>query len=191
MTIAKRHSRGACFSRHFFFGTHDSAQEGQLVEARPVPWRPDPSVWAQSVKWAIASMLAGGSSPFPEGKLVDFERANLPFERLARDAELGRRASWAGHTAFGFFKGGLDQFLLATGESGNGPRATIRGFCPLVREPRLIDGESLALDEDYRALDHVLQLPHVAGPVVGLQQLQRPLFDIANVFPQLFRVAID
>src|ERR1700675_2841817 len=77
------------------------------------------------------------------------------------------------------------------GERGHSPRGSIRDLPPLVRQPRLIDGKGFSLYKNYRPLDHVLQLAHVARPVVSLQQLQRMLFDIANDFPYLFRVAVD
>src|SRR6267378_4359158 len=103
---------------------------------------------------AIANLLAAEARfpppasrfpllPFAKGELVDFERANLPFERLAWDAELRRRAAWAGNTSLGFCERGLDQFLLAGGERGHGSRGSIRDLAPLARKPRVVDGESL------------------------------------------------
>src|SRR4029077_5140733 len=54
-----------------------------------------------------------------------------------------------------------------------------------------VDRECLAVAQHDGALDHVLQLPHVSWPAVGLKQLQRPLLDAADALPGPLGVAFD
>src|SRR6185312_4438142 len=67
----------------------------------------------------------------------------------------------------------------------------VRRLALLPRKPRLIDRERLALAQHDSTLDYVLELAHVARPVIGLQQLQRRLLDIADALAGLLGEAID
>src|SRR6266566_2910658 len=128
---------------------------------------------------------------FSEGQFVDLQSADLPLEVLARNAELRRRTERAGNPAVRLLERGFDQRLLTVGQGGHG--RAVRRFARLVREPRLIDHERLAppLTQHDGALDHVLELAHVARPVVGREPLQGLLLDIADGLPRLLCEAVD
>ncbi len=125
------------------------------------------------------------------GELVDMEGFDFRLECLARNAELGRRSSRAGDPSVGLGKRGFDHGLLALGKRGHlAPRPLgLLGRAGL--EPRLIDDERLAIAQHHGALDHVLQFPHVPGPVVALKQLKRLLLDVAEALTGTSGVALD
>src|SRR5262249_32385320 len=56
------------------------------------------------------------------------------------------------------------------------------------REPGLVDREDVGLRDDHRALDDVLQLAHVPGPRIALDEVERPPADPAERLSQ--RVSI-
>src|SRR5207247_6509175 len=118
-----------------------------------------------------------------EREFVDVQVADFPLERLARNAELRRRAARAGYPSLRLLERRFDQHLLTVGQGGYG--RAVRWRARLAREPRLIDHERLALTQDDRTLDHVLELAHVARPVVGREPLQGLLLDIAAALPRL------
>jgi class 3 adenylate cyclase len=55
-------------------------------------------------------------------------------------------------------------------------------------EPAGIDAEHVGVAENHRPLDYVLQLANVAGPVIGLEQIEGLLADAANPLAGLPRV---
>src|SRR2546428_4026527 len=59
------------------------------------------------------------------------------------------------------------------------------------RKPGVIYRKRLTVAENHRTLDHILQLAHVARPVIGLEEVQGALVDMANAFASSFGVAID
>src|SRR5467141_3806852 len=59
------------------------------------------------------------------------------------------------------------------------------------RKPGVIYRKSLPVAQNHRSLDHILQLAHVARPVIGLKQVQGALVDMSNAFARSFRVASD
>src|SRR6266850_1280135 len=59
------------------------------------------------------------------------------------------------------------------------------------RKPGVIYRKSLPVAQNHRTLDHILQLAHVARPVIGLEQIQGALGDMSNAFARSFGVAID
>src|SRR6266516_7798417 len=133
------------------------------------------------------SRLADGGPS--EGEFVDVQVADFPLERLARNAELRRRAVRAGNPAERLLERGFDQRLLTVRQGGHG--RAVRRLALLAREPRLIDHQRLALTQHDGTLDHVLELAHVARPVVGREPLQGLLVNIADDLPRLLGEAVD
>src|SRR6266702_511818 len=104
------------------------------------------------------SRLADGGPS--EGEFVDVQVADFPLERLARNAELRRRAARAGNPAERLLERGFDQGPLTVRQGGHG--RAVRRLALLAREPRLIDHERLPLTQHDGTLDHVLELAYVA-----------------------------
>ena len=145
--------------------------------------RPARAVWpvpGASVSRSRFEWLEGNAQGF------DFR-----FERLPRQAQLGRRAGWAGHPAAALGQRGFDQgaFVLGTCRHQGHGRPGPRGRFPL--QPALLDGKGVARTQDDGALNDVLQFADVPGPVVGLKQVQGLLVDGPDLFPGLFGVALD
>src|SRR6266699_4162498 len=61
----------------------------------------------------------------------------------------------------------------------------------IAREPRLIHGECVAIEQDHSTLDHILELADVAWPVVGLEQRQRRPADPPNALASLRGIPLD
>src|SRR4029079_11798066 len=104
---------------------------------------------------ADCSAIANRSASLT-GKPVDLEGFDFRLERLAGDAELGRRSSRTGDPSVGFGKRGFDHGLLVLRKRGHLaplPRGLLARFGP---QPRFIDGERVAIAQHHRALDHVL-----------------------------------
>src|SRR6516162_11949347 len=57
-------------------------------------------------------------------------------------------------------------------------------------QPDLIDRKGLAIAEDHRSLNHVLQLANVTGPIVRLKHFQSSLVYILDLLSDLARVAL-
>ena len=58
-------------------------------------------------------------------------------------------------------------------------------------QPGFLDRERLALAQDDRPLDDILQLANVARPGVGLQHCQGLLRNAPDLLAHLFRIALD
>ena len=65
------------------------------------------------------------------------------------------------------------------------------GFPARASKPSLIYEEGVNFRKNYRALNDVLQLAYVSGPVVGLEEIHGLLVDCANLLAHLLGVAID
>src|SRR5262249_33945422 len=128
-------------------------------------------------------------TPTSKTKFVDVERADLRFERGARDAEARRRARWPVDAAAAGLQRLFDQLPLVTGECA-GHRWPPFGDRPRG-EPALVDGEFVSVADDHRPFDDVLQLAHVAGPGIGAQVIERPLVDAPDGLAGTPRVAVD
>src|SRR5712671_1760015 len=97
---------------------------------------------------------------------VDAQRRDLRIERLTRNPELCRRAVGSGdppsrrgqsgldHLSFGLR---LDALLLC--QRGADRNAWLARGVGVAREPRLIDGERIAVAQNHGSLDDVLELP--------------------------------
>src|SRR2546425_12850336 len=112
--------------------------------------------------------------------LVDVERANPGLQRLARNAQYRRRSVGPGYPALRCRQRRLDLFPLA--------HAGIFGIC-IPLQPSHIDGEDVAVGQNHGPLNDVLQLTHVARPVIGRQQLERPSFNLLDPLAGQLRVA--
>jgi len=58
-------------------------------------------------------------------------------------------------------------------------------------QPCLIYGERLSIRQDDRALDDVLKLADIPGPVVGSKQLERPSIDAPDLLASLLGKALN
>src|ERR1700676_5489297 len=61
----------------------------------------------------------------------------------------------------------------------------------LPRQPTLVNGEALRLAYNHRPLNDVPQLANIAGPEIGLEQLQASLVDPPDAPTRIPCVAID
>src|SRR6266853_1002464 len=119
--------------------------------------------------------------------LVDAERRDLRIERLTRNPELCRGAIASGdppsrrgqsgldHLSFGLR---LDALLLC--QRGADRNAWLASGVGVAREPRLVNGERVAVAQDHGPLDNVLELPNVPWPVVRLKERQRGPADLPD-----------
>jgi len=122
---------------------------------------------------------------------VDAEPLDLGFERLARHTELGRRARWTGDPAAALRQRTFDHlFFPAEQHAGKRHRRPARAG-RITLEPRLVYRESIAIAQNYRPLDDVLQLANIAGSTVGLKNLQRLLVDAFEFLAGCFAIALD
>ena len=97
--------------------------------------------------------VLGASVPLARFESLYVNAQGFRFQRLPRQAELGRRAGWAGHPAAALRQGGFDEFAFVLGacrHQGPGRPGPQRHF-PL--EPALLDGKGVALTQDDGALN--------------------------------------
>src|SRR2546422_10839511 len=92
--------------------------------------------------------------------LADVGGTNSLVERPARIAELHRRAPGTRNPPLGLAQGAFN---------GRALRPLCRDAAGVALEPGRVDRKGLAVAQHHGALDDVLQLAHVAGPVVGLK----------------------
>ncbi len=59
------------------------------------------------------------------------------------------------------------------------------------QEPRFINNKSLAIGQNHRALNHVLQLADISRPIVRLQYIERLLAYFCDFLADAFGVTID
>src|SRR5580658_3876178 len=124
--------------------------------------------------------------------LVDFQGANLRFQRGTRDAQLGGGPCGSEDAPAALFQGRLNHaFLLrlkGLRELGGISRRRRRR---LLRQPAFIDGENLRVAKDYGTLDDVLQFAYVSRPRIGLKRFEGLLADAANGLTRFTRVAMN
>src|SRR5215831_14667588 len=119
-----------------------------------------------------------GGSEALEPMFLDPERSNLPLESRCGEAEPRRCASRSGDAPTALGEGRLYELPLA-GCQLVGERPQRRGRC-LPRQPARVDDERVRVAHDHRTLDDVLELTDVAGPAVGLNEVQRALVDLPD-----------
>lgn len=87
---------------------------------------------------------------------VNAQGFDFRFERLPRQAQLGRRAGWTGHPAAALGQRGFDEgaFVRGAGRHQGYGRPEPRGRVPL--QPALLDGKGVALTQDDGAFNNVL-----------------------------------
>src|SRR2546422_1751852 len=119
--------------------------------------------------------------------LVDAERRDLRIERLTRNPELCCGAVASGdppsrrgqrgldHLSFGLR---LDALLLCQRRADRNAWLGCGGG--VAREPRLVNGERVAVAQDYGPLDDVLEFPNVPWPAVRLEERQRGPADLPD-----------
>src|SRR5262249_4742018 len=114
--------------------------------------------------------------------LVDAQRPNAMVQRRWWNSEPRGSPRRSGDAATTLGERCLDDLSLAPGLVSRrcGWRRPGSPSSRFHRQPRLVDRKHLTGTQDHGPLDHVLQLPDVAGPVVGLQQIQRLLVDRAD-----------
>jgi hypothetical protein len=61
----------------------------------------------------------------------------------------------------------------------------------LSLQPCLVNGEDIAIAENHRTLDDILQLSNVSRPVIRLKQLECTLGYARKLLARFFAVAID
>src|SRR5947208_983480 len=125
-----------------------------------------------------------------EPMLVDAQASYLRLERRARDPEAGCGAGRAGDPAATFGQGRFNHFPFLVCErsgQGSGAGAPCQG---LVLQPAFVHRKRIAVAQNRRSLDDVLQFADISRPGVSLQQLERRLFDSADIFPGLGRIAL-
>src|SRR2546428_9025122 len=130
--------------------------------------------------------------------LVDAERRDLRIERLARNPELCRGAVGSGdppsrcgqsgldHLSFGIR---LDALLLC--QRGADRNAWLACGVGLAREPRLVNGERVAVAQDHGPLDDVLEFPNIPWPVVRLEERQRGPADLPDALAGLCGIPLN
>src|SRR3954467_1554687 len=127
----------------------------------------------------------------PELMLVDAQSRDLRLQRLTGHAQPGGSARWAPYTAAGLRQSTLDHLSFEVRRCRH-ERTRSSGLpVRLDDQPTLVDGEYVAIAQDDRPLDDVLELSHVAGPVVRLKQREGILAHVSDCLSGLLRVALD
>src|SRR6266446_3563219 len=130
--------------------------------------------------------------------LVDTERRDLRIERLTRNPELCRGAMASGDPPSRRGQSGLDHLSLRL-------RLDALLLCPrgadrntwltcgvrVAREPRVVNGERVAVAQDHGSLDDVLELPNVPWPVVRLEERQRGPADLPDALAGFRRIPLN
>src|SRR5258705_4100527 len=121
--------------------------------------------------------------PRLEAPLVDVQSLDLRLQRRGRHPEPPRGAERPGHAALALRERRLDGALFVGRQRAGGEAGDRRGPGGPTGQAPGIDRERVRITHDHRALDDVLQLADVAGPVVRLKQLRRLLGDAADRLP--------
>src|SRR5258708_6140453 len=131
-----------------------------------------------------------------EGALVDAEAHDLRFKRLVGDFQDCRRTTRARNATLAFYQCGFDCFSFAVGKiplvvgENAGTRNAPRGLVRLWTQPCLIDGKRFAFAQDHGTLDHVLQFADVPWPIVGLENVEGLLLDMADCLSGSSRISL-
>src|SRR5215831_20307468 len=126
---------------------------------------------------------------------IDAQARDLGFECLPGNSKLGRRP---GGTCDPTTAGGerrINHFLfpipIQSSEAFPLPALPGRWRRQGSFQPRLVDGERVAVAENDGSLDDILQLSNVAGPVVGLEQFHRSAVNRSDLLGFSSRIAVD
>src|SRR6185503_4138018 len=130
--------------------------------------------------------------------LVDSKRSDFRLEGLTGNPQLGRCAVWAGDPAAGCGKGGLDHVSFGLGldalllwQRGADRNARLGCGLRVVNEPRLVNGERIAVAQDYGPLDDVLEFPNVPWPVVPPEERQGGPADLPDALAGFRGIALN
>src|SRR5437660_5133036 len=123
--------------------------------------------------------------------LVDAKSPNPGFERLPGKAQPDCCSGGTGHSPLRGCQGGLDALSLVSWPCAGGCDRRSEGAVRIPPQPCLIHGEHLSIREDDRALDDVLKLADIPGPVIGSKQLERPSIDAPDLLAGLLGKALD
>src|SRR6266850_431524 len=150
---------------------------------------------SQGAEHPSASNCPASAEPAISGRLepmlVDAKSANPGFERLTSKAQPHCCSGRTGHSSLRGCQGGLDTLSLVSCPGAGGWDRRSEGAVSIPPQPGLIDGEGLSIRKDDRALDDVLKLADIPGPVVGAKQLQRPALDAPDSLASLLGKALD
>src|SRR5882762_8828898 len=126
-----------------------------------------------------------------EPMLVDAKSPNPGFERLPRKAQPDCCSGRTGNSPLRGGQGGLDALSLVSCACAGGGDRRSEGAVSIPPQPCLIHGERLSIREDDRALDDVLKLADIPGPIVGSEPLERPCLDAPDFLASLLSKALD
>src|SRR5713226_9357704 len=127
--------------------------------------------------------------PRTKAALLDFQCANLRFERRTRDSEPCSRSRGTEDAPFASTQGIFNDCLFVNGQRAG--QAELAFELGSRGQPTLVDDEFVGVRDNHRPLDNVLQLANVPRPHVGLQVIESPLADAPESLPCLPRVAAD
>src|SRR5258708_10152095 len=130
--------------------------------------------------------------------LVDAERRDLRIERLTRNSELCGGAVGSGDPPSRQGQSGLDHLSLGLRldalllyQRGADRNAWLACGDRVAREPRLVNGERVAVAQDHGPLDDVLEFPNVPWPVVRLEERQRGPADLPGALAGFRGIPLD
>ena len=114
------------------------------------------------------------------------------------DSQLYSRATRARNATLAFGQCGLDGLSFILGkcflflpEDASARDRPSGHSVRLALQPRLVNGESLPVAQDYGTLNYILQFANIPRPIVGLKEIQGPLVDLCDLLPSSLGVAFD
>src|SRR5216683_2170577 len=131
-----------------------------------------------------------------EAALVDAEAHDLRLKSLVGNSQDCSRTTRARNATLAFCQCGFDCFSFAVGKiplvvgENAGARNAPRDLVRLWTQPCLIDGERFAIAQDHSTLDHVLQFADVPWPIVGLENVEGLLLDMADCLSGSSRISL-
>ena len=145
-----------------------------------------------SASGGFRAIEPSGRSGRLEAVPLDSQLFDLRFERLPGYTQLGRSTGGTPDNALRLSECVLDHFSFMFDKvSDQGTTRRNRVWRHHGCKPGVIDRKRLPVAQNHRTLDYILQLAHVARPVIGLEQVQGALVDMSNAFASSFGVAID
>src|SRR6266850_1733880 len=90
-----------------------------------------------------------------ETMTIDAQLLYFGFEGLPGNAKFGCCAGWSGNESMSFTKGILNHVSFLLNEIREHGNSRHCGFRRYRQQPRFINDKSLAIQQDYRALNHV------------------------------------
>src|SRR5258705_7357134 len=127
----------------------------------------------------------------PEAMLINFERADLRFERRSRDPEPRRRTRRTRYAAFARGERRLDSRPLVGCQFVIQRSFGIRLDDALPHEPTLIDAQGIGIGHNDRPLDDILQFSNVAWPRIIAEQIERLFADSVNLLPRSLGIPVN